>query len=514
MIRKAIPAAAVMALAACSPATQPQAPTPSPPAVSSAAPAPEGFTRTALAGLPAEPYELTVTSVERQGEHALLRMEVIPKVDDENTSGQGAFSGITDDDFSRFYLMDTVGGKVYRPLLEKKDGKAYGTRREVFLYSDVRYPVEVYFPGLPEDLKEITVVAPGALGEFAGVPVGDSEPGPPPAPTGKDGDPVPGDVVRFPVEQPGGTPYVQIEDLRELVESPQRSTRHDGQTETIALRSDVLFAFDKATLTARARSVLDDVAEETRRRADPARPPVAIVGHTDGKGSDAYNLPLSVRRARAVQAYLEARLGSDYVYRASGRGAAEPVAPNDVDGRDNPDGRARNRRVEISYSIKQETPGSTGATTTTPGRGGIADSAFHEDDGEVVTSFEHRARNTTLTVDVHPFYRDGAYLVGVFDVTNTGSRDHNSAFTPFGSIMHRWSSTADFAQFTVVDPASKARYFGLRIGEEAYAEGRLLFLKPTMRNRVFVYYPAPPDAVTSVTLDAGDDGVHEEIPIR
>lgn len=481
--------------------------------VASPSPAPAGFVREGLAGLPAEPYRLEVKSVERQGDRTLLKMELTSKLDDK-TNGQGAFGdGWSGEDFSRFSLMDTVGGKAYSPLLEKKDGAAYGTRKEYYIHPGVRYPLDVYFPALPQGLEAVTVLAPGTLGEYAGIPVTDGTPGPAPQPSSTEATPAPDSVFQWPVEQPPANAYAEIQDLRELVERPQKSTQQDGTTETIALRTDVLFAFDKATLSAKAAAVLDDVAEETRRRADPSKPPVIIEGHTDGKGTASYNQPLSVKRAKAVRDYLARRLGTDYVYKVTGKGDTDPIAPNEVDGKDSPENRARNRRVEISYQIKEVTPGSTSTEPQDPSTGSVVKSAFHADDAHVVGSFKHKTCCTELRVDVHPFYRDGAYLVGVLDVVNIGDSDHNSAYDPFSSIMHRWSSGADFGEFTVLDPKTKARYFGVRVGQEDHAEGALLFLRPQMKNRVFVYYPAPPDDVTTISLDTGDDGMVENIPI-
>jgi OOP family OmpA-OmpF porin len=68
-------------------------------------------------------------------------------------------------------------------------------------------------------------------------------------------------------------------------------------------------------------------------------------------GDDASNLALSQRRADAVNAVIgriSAKSGLSFDVEA--KGEADPVAPNDIDGRDNPDGRARNRRVTISYT--------------------------------------------------------------------------------------------------------------------------------------------------------------------
>lgn len=70
-----------------------------------------------------------------------------------------------------------------------------------------------------------------------------------------------------------------------------------------ALDFDVYFGFDSATLDRTARQSLAELgrALSSTELADYS---FLIAGHTDAKGSDAYNLELSTRRARAVRAYL------------------------------------------------------------------------------------------------------------------------------------------------------------------------------------------------------------------
>jgi len=73
-----------------------------------------------------------------------------------------------------------------------------------------------------------------------------------------------------------------------------------------------------------------------------------IEGHTDGKGSDTYNQALSERRAIAVRASLTERgLPLDHL-NIRGFGKTRPVAQNQFpDGADEPEGRQKNRRVEV-----------------------------------------------------------------------------------------------------------------------------------------------------------------------
>lgn len=66
-------------------------------------------------------------------------------------------------------------------------------------------------------------------------------------------------------------------------------------------RADVLFAFDKATLTPAAKTALDQVAAKVQSLP---RAVVEVAGFTDPVGTEKYNLDLSRRRAWAVQRYL------------------------------------------------------------------------------------------------------------------------------------------------------------------------------------------------------------------
>jgi outer membrane protein OmpA-like peptidoglycan-associated protein len=115
----------------------------------------------------------------------------------------------------------------------------------------------------------------------------------------------------------------------------------------IELEADVLFDFDKATLRPEAVPSLEKVAEVLRSRAGS---PVTIEGHTDGKGTDAYNLPLSEKRAMAVRDWLvKSGAATQAKITTKGWGKSKPIVPNTrPDGSDDPEGRKKNRRVEIT----------------------------------------------------------------------------------------------------------------------------------------------------------------------
>lgn len=127
-------------------------------------------------------------------------------------------------------------------------------------------------------------------------------------------------------------------------QSSSLSGTETGFNIQINLSSDVLFDFDKAELKPEADSELQKAADIIRQKGKGL---ILISGYTDSKGSDAYNKRLSLARAQAVKNWFEAQ-GLHQNYQTEGLGAANPVAPNtNDDGSDNPEGRAKNRRVEI-----------------------------------------------------------------------------------------------------------------------------------------------------------------------
>ncbi len=101
----------------------------------------------------------------------------------------------------------------------------------------------------------------------------------------------------------------------------------------------VNFDFDQSILTADSRDIL-----ELAYQALIARPDVwiEISGHTDNVGSDEYNQDLSLRRAQAVQNWLEQRGIRSHRMRSFGKGEMEPIADNNTE-----EGRTDNRRIEF-----------------------------------------------------------------------------------------------------------------------------------------------------------------------
>lgn len=109
----------------------------------------------------------------------------------------------------------------------------------------------------------------------------------------------------------------------------------------------VNFDFDKSTLRPDAVAILNEAIEILKRYPDLR---VEVAGHTDSKGTDAYNQKLSERRASAVYDYLNSNgIDAGRLVGPVGYGESRPIAPNtNDDGSDNPEGRARNRRTELN----------------------------------------------------------------------------------------------------------------------------------------------------------------------
>lgn len=113
----------------------------------------------------------------------------------------------------------------------------------------------------------------------------------------------------------------------------------------VTLPETVLFEFDSADLVGDADEVVARVAEILEFYADVE---VEVRGHTDDVGEDEYNQELSESRAEAVVDALIDAGASPSQLTAIGFGASDPIAPNSTpSGEDDPEGRQRNRRVEI-----------------------------------------------------------------------------------------------------------------------------------------------------------------------
>ncbi len=123
------------------------------------------------------------------------------------------------------------------------------------------------------------------------------------------------------------------------------TSRDEGCKHYLTIGADMLFDFDKSSLTANAEKVLRVLGPMLQKFGAH---PVIIEGHTDAIGTDEYNQTLSEQRAQTVRDWL---VGHGFLSDAAtikGYGKSHPVAANTYnDGTDYPQGRAKNRRVEV-----------------------------------------------------------------------------------------------------------------------------------------------------------------------
>jgi outer membrane protein OmpA-like peptidoglycan-associated protein len=112
--------------------------------------------------------------------------------------------------------------------------------------------------------------------------------------------------------------------------------------------NNIFFDFDKATLRSVSNVELRNLVNLMKRNP---KMKIEISGYTDNKGNDSYNQKLSEERAKAVVNNLTTNGIDVNRMKAKGYGEANPVAPNTkTNGKDSPEGRQLNRRVELKIT--------------------------------------------------------------------------------------------------------------------------------------------------------------------
>ncbi|MFC7485613.1 OmpA family protein [Knoellia sp. CPCC 206453] len=137
---------------------------------------------------------------------------------------------------------------------------------------------------------------------------------------------------------------VTVKDIRVPQPTDVRTESTDGPEKVVTLNSDILFTFDKATIKPAAVGKIGELVTGLPQKAK-----VSVGGHTDSLGTDARNLALSRERATTVAAAIKAAR-PDLILTVKGFGKSQPVASNGSAAKDDPEGRAKNRRVEIRYA--------------------------------------------------------------------------------------------------------------------------------------------------------------------
>ncbi len=153
-------------------------------------------------------------------------------------------------------------------------------------------------------------------------------------------------AVSLPVPPARGIPPVQPGLVTELERRGLEATQVKGGV-LVYLPAVYQFAFDRSTIEAKTRAVLRDLATLLLDDLHAGRR-IIVEGHADAIGDTDYNRELSSRRAEAVIVELVAAGVPRARLAKRALGEANPVAPNThADGRDNPEGRAKNRRVAL-----------------------------------------------------------------------------------------------------------------------------------------------------------------------
>ncbi|WP_375578127.1 OmpA family protein [Marivirga tractuosa] len=131
------------------------------------------------------------------------------------------------------------------------------------------------------------------------------------------------------------------QDFRQYSETLEMSPIEVGKTVII---DNIYFNFDKTTLKEASFPELDRLTDLMTQNPGIK---IEILGHTDSKGSDDYNLTLSEGRAESVMQYLLDKGISEDRMKAKGLGETSPISSNDTE-----EGRAENRRVEFTIVEK------------------------------------------------------------------------------------------------------------------------------------------------------------------
>ncbi len=117
-------------------------------------------------------------------------------------------------------------------------------------------------------------------------------------------------------------------------------------TSLATMHEMIHFTTDSSVLSDSARSILDEKVAIFRTNPDMR---IVIVGNTDERATDAYNLALGGRRADAAKAYLVSR-GIDAIrIEIASRGETKPIAAGTT-----PDAQAQNRRAEFRLLVASD----------------------------------------------------------------------------------------------------------------------------------------------------------------
>jgi len=136
----------------------------------------------------------------------------------------------------------------------------------------------------------------------------------------------------------------QAEEIKKTV--PDAKVERVGEGIVVEFSSNILFGFDKSSLSAEAKTNLDKLVTVLNTYPDTD---IEVQGHTDSKGSESYNMNLSVQRASAVSDYLRTKGITTSRISIKGFGETTPKYTNDTE-----TGRSQNRRVEFLITANEQ----------------------------------------------------------------------------------------------------------------------------------------------------------------
>lgn len=127
---------------------------------------------------------------------------------------------------------------------------------------------------------------------------------------------------------------------------PDAKVERVGEGIVVEFSSNVLFSFDESNLSNDAKTNLDKLVTVLNGFPDTD---IEVQGHTDNKGSDAYNQTLSEKRAGVVSGYLSGKGISYSRLNIRGFGENSPKYSNNTK-----DGQMQNRRVEFLITANEK----------------------------------------------------------------------------------------------------------------------------------------------------------------
>lgn len=136
----------------------------------------------------------------------------------------------------------------------------------------------------------------------------------------------------------------QAEEIKKSV--PDAKVERVGEGIVVEFSSNILFGFDKSMLSYDAKDNLDKLVAVLNEYSDTN---IELQGHTDSKGSVAYNQNLSEERAAEVSDYLGSKGINSYRMTIKGFGETVPKYDNNTES-----GRSQNRRVEFLISANEK----------------------------------------------------------------------------------------------------------------------------------------------------------------